>query len=507
MSAKRALARRRLLLAPALAVAAAVTAACGTTVPVTSQIAQDQGGTSGLVTGTTGTGADGITPAGPGSAPSRPNGGTTGAVPSNGSDTLSNNPRYTGAGPSGPAVSAPGVTSKTISIGMMTANGAGKYQRTLGFDQGATGDQIAMTRSVVDWLNKHGGIAGRRIHLVEYDVPTSDASTNPSHAYEAACRAFTEDNKVFAVAVILANVTPNFFECLRKHGVLAVTAIPLVSARFFQQFAGYVYAPPTPNYTRMLSSSVEALWADGWLTATSKVGVVGYDTVDAHAAVTDGLVPALKRHGLSVAAEFYTAPDSSGASAYNGGALKFQTAHVDRVFFAPGGQPILLGLADEQQRYHPYMSLSTLEYPDPTARTLPASTLTGAAGLGWSPYLDLPNATAAKVGTPARLECIDAVKAAQQDLGTGTTFAIATWICDDWFFLRDVLGRAPSVSVAGFRAAVSGLGSSFRSATTFRTLFGPNRTPDGAAGYRLNKYDPGCTCFRYASGIRTMMGS
>ena len=38
-------------------------------------------------------------------------------------------------------------------------------QRTLGFDQGASGDQIAMVRSVVNWLNSRGGIAGRRIKL------------------------------------------------------------------------------------------------------------------------------------------------------------------------------------------------------------------------------------------------------------------------------------------------------------------------------------------------------
>ena len=61
--------------------------------------------------------------------------------------------------------------------------------------------------------------------LAPFLASTSDASTNPSNAYEAACTAFTQDHKVFAVAVILSSVTPNFFECLRKHGVLAVSAI------------------------------------------------------------------------------------------------------------------------------------------------------------------------------------------------------------------------------------------------------------------------------------------
>ena len=77
------------------------------------------------------------------------------------------------------------------------------------------------------------------------------------------------------VASILSHVTPNFYECLRKHGVLVVTANAPLSSRFFKQFDGTVYAPTNPSYTRVLNDSVEALWAEGWLTSTSKVGVVG----------------------------------------------------------------------------------------------------------------------------------------------------------------------------------------------------------------------------------------
>jgi len=496
---------RRWLLALPLTAAVVATAACGTTVPVTSQAARGQGDSTGLAPeGTTGALPGGNAPTAPGaggqlgtsSGPGAGGGAPTTVTPGTG--------QQPGAGvPSIPS-NAVGVTPTTITIGAMTANGAGQFQRSLGFDKGATGDQVAMVRSVVDWLNKRGGIGGRKIRMVNYDVPVAEAASDPSSAYQAACTAFTQDNKVFAVASIISHVPPNFYECLRARGVLVIAAIPPVSSRFFQQFAGTVYSPGSPSYTRVLADSVDALWADGWLTSSSKVGVVGFDTPDSRATVTDGLVPALKRHGLTLTSDFYTSPDTAAASAYSSGVLKFKTYGVDRVFFAPGGQPIYFGLAADQAAYHPFMEMSTLEYPGPVAATLPASTLRGAAGLGWSPYLDLDNASAAKVPTPAKAECVEAVKAAQQDLSTGTTLAIATWICDDWFFLRDVLARVPSISPAGFRSAVGGLGSSFRSANTFRTFFAPNRTADGAAAYRLNKYDDACSCFKYTSGIRPM---
>lgn len=511
MSARQLGTRRRVVLAPALAVAAAVTAACGTTVPVTSQVSQQQDGAGGLTTGTTG-GAQpgGITPTAPDGSPSlAPEGGAAGGSAAGGSDAGAVTPGTRaprqGAAPTGVATSAPGVTATTITIGALTASGAGEYQRALGFSAGASGDQIAMVRSVVDWLNARGGIAGRTIKLVLHDVAPSDAGTNPAAAYEAACNAFTQDNKVFAVASILSHVTSNFYECLRKHGVFVVTANPALSSRFFRQFAGTLYAPTNPSYTRVLADSVDALWAEGWLTSASKVGVVGFDTPDAHATVTDGLIPALKRHGLTLTADFYTPDDTTGAaSAYSGGVLRFKAAGVDRVFFAPGGQPIYFGLAAQQQAYQPFMELSTLEYPDPVANTLPAETLRGAAGVGWSPFLDLDNASAGKVTTPAKAACIEAVKSAQQDLSTGTTLAIATWICDDWFFLRDGLARAPRLAPAGFRAGVESLGSSYRAANTFQTFFAPGRPADGAAAYRLIKFDGDCRCFRYTSGIRPM---
>jgi hypothetical protein len=124
-------------------------------------------------------------------------------------------------------------------------------------------------------------------------------------------------------------------------------------------------------------------------------------------------------------------------------------------------------------------------------------------GLGWLPYLDLPSTAWASVSPPGIAECRRAMAAAKQDFSSGTTLGIAAWICDDWFFLRDVFA-AGATDEASFRRAAEALGERFRPAATFGTRFGIGRTHDGASGYRLVAFNDSCSCFRYTSPTRPM---
>jgi hypothetical protein len=487
-------------LAAVLTLVTLAATACGTTVPV-GQLQQAQSTPSGL--------DDGMTAPGPAT-------GGPSALPGN--DTVSGpGPgEATGSGPTagvepepsrssaGPAATATGAAGRgLIKIGALTATGAGKYQKSLGFS-GATGDQTAMTKSVVDYINAHGGLAGRKIQLVTYDVDPAAAVSNQSAAMQAACTFFTQDNKVAVIASYLALLPENFYQCLAKAHVPLVTPDEGVSRDFFQRYASTVYMPAGPSYTRLLGDSVDALWDAGWLTSSSKVGVVGYDTNDVHAIVNKGLEPALKRHGLTITQGMYTGTTTAAAAEYNGGVLGFKSRLVDRVFFAPGGQPVYFALAAQQQAYHPRYELGSLEYPTTLAANLPAEQLSGSMGLGWLPYLDLPSSAWGSVVTPGIADCRKAVAAAQQDFSGGTTLGIAAWICDDWMFIRDVFATGSSPDEASFRRAAESLGDTFRPAATFRTTHAAGRTHDGASGYRLVAFQNACKCFAYTSGVRAL---
>jgi ABC-type branched-subunit amino acid transport system substrate-binding protein len=490
------------MLASALAMVAIAIAACGTTVPA-SQIPQGDAGSAGLTVGTTpGTaqGGDGSASAGPGSVsgdvPTRAGAGAALA------DGVAAGSPNGAAGPSSGSTSA-GTARGPIKIGALTAQGAGKFQSSLGF-KGATGDQVAMTQSIVDYINARGGFGGRKIELVSYDLDPASAATNESSAAEAACTYFTQDHKVAVVASLLALLPENFYRCLAKAHVPLVTPDEGVSREFFQRYANSVYMPSGPSYTRLLDDSVDALWKAGWLTPKSTVGIVGYDTVDVHAIVDRGLVPALQRHGLKLAAGMYTGTTTAAASEYNSGVLTFRSKHVDRVFFAPGGQPIYFALAAEQQNYHPHYELGSLEYPTVLAANLPADQLSGSMGLSWLPYMDLPSSAWHTVTTPGIAECRKAMAKAGQDFSSGTTLGIAAWICDDWMFLRQVFAAGASPDEAGIRRAAEALGAAFKPTATFRTTLSAGRTHDGASQYRLIAFQDGCKCYKYVSAVRLM---
>ena len=489
----------------ALALAAA---ACGTTVPM-SELSQARTGTSGISDGTQATDLDSGLGTGTQQGFSTDRGSAGGSTAtaaggsSAGSGTTAAAEASTGSAPQAAGVSSGTSPRGPITIGALTANGAGEFQKSLGVS-GATGDQTAMTKSVVSWINARGGFGGRRIELVTYDLDPSAFAADPSAARQAACTYFTEDNQVAALASYVGLAPENFYACLAKARVPVVTPDELVSEDFFRRYPSTLYMPGAPNYTRLLAQSVDALWEAGWLTASSRVGVVGYDTNDVHSIVAKGLVPALQRHGLKLVTGMYTADGTSGASEYSGGVLKFKSEGVDRVFFAPGGQPYYFVLAAQSQAYKPRYALSSLEYPTAIADNVPADQLSGAMGLGWLPYLDLPSSAWASVPTPGIADCLKAMESAGQDFSGGTTLGIAAWICDDWFFLRDVYATGGVTDEAGFRRAAEALGNAFRPASTFRTSFAPGRTHDGAGAYRLVAFNDSCGCFEYRSPVRVL---
>ena len=491
-------------LSAVLIIGAVATSACGSTVS-TGAAQQSASGASGLESnGNTNDLTRDAAGAVDAPSTSTPSSASDSGTVSGAEPTTTGEPGGSNIG-NGSAASppTPSVARGPIKIGALTLTKASNFQASLGF-KGATGDQVAMTKSVVNYINTHGGLGGRKIQLVSYDLDPTSFTSDASSAMQKACTYFTQDNKVVALSSYVSLVPENFYECLAKAHVPVVTPDEGVSADFMRRYANTVYMPASPTYTRLLTDSVDALWDAGWLTSKSVVGIVSYDTNDAHSIVDKGLAPALKKHGLKITAGMYTATSADAASEYTSGALSFKSRKVDRVFFAPGGQPIYFALAAEQQAYHPYYEMGSLEYPTPVADNIPADQLKGSMGLGWLPYLDLPPNAWTSVTTPGITECRAAMKEAAQDFTSGTTLGIATWICDDWMLWRKAFGAGASTDEVGIRRAVESLGNTFEPAATFGTALSPSRAHDGAADYRLLAFQSACGCYRYTSNVRTL---
>ena len=502
---------RRPRLASALVGLGLVTA-CGTTVPLTSTAtangpagagAMDQPGTgtsvgtsSGSAPGAVGSGSTTGGPVGGGSTATTGGAGTTGAgasVP--GHVTASDRPRGTSAG------SALGVTATTISVGVYTAAGYSNVAKSAGFSI-ALGDMAAEAREVMDWINSHGGVLGRKLVPVVHDANVALAAQNPSAEYQAACADWTQDHRVYAVVSPIGSSSNTLYDCLSKAGVPTVNSGESTDASFFERYPSYFYEPTDLNLRRVFGNQVDALKAAGFFGAGAKVGVLIADNPYEHAAVDKGLKPALARNGLSLA-DTFAVSNASNTSEYSSAVLKFRTEGITHVLFAFQGSPLQFMLAADNQGYYPRYGLHSRTSPAPVLQAeASARQQHGAMGIGWQPMNDVDSGHDPGVLNPRQKLCLDLVKKAGQDPSVRATALIGLWLCDDIFFLRDALVKAGSFAIPALRAGAESL-SSYEAASTFRSGFAPGQLHDGAKQYRLFAYKDDCQCYQYTSAPRT----
>jgi hypothetical protein len=490
----------------ALALTLTLLSGCGSTVAVSGRtVGTGQTGLAAPGTSSAQEGGSTLPASGRGSPPVATGGGAPASTPGAPTPAQTLPGTASTGGATGLPAAVRGMTARTITVGMLTLNSYNSAATSLGIKGGATGDQQAMARAVVNSLNAHGGIAGRKVVMVLHDVNIARYESDPSTEEQAACAAFTQDNHVFAVLSIVAFFDRTLYDCLAAQHVLTITTGEESTEGFLQHFPETFYQPADVNFTRALRNNVEALWGSHWLRKDSVVGVIGVETADSREAITRGLAPALAQHGLQLKQQYYVAPGMDGYSGYQSAVLKFASAGVNRVFFSEGASLLLMGQAAQAASYHPYYAVDSRQDPGGEIEsTVPAQQLHGSMGIGWIPFEDLDTAGWSKLKTPGQTACTAALRGSGQDLSQGATAVAAMWTCDDWFFLRDVVDQATSFTLTGLRAAAESLGSRFAPASTFATSFAAGRLHDGASQYRLNAFDDSCTCYRYVSGARPL---
>ena len=455
------------------------------------------GGTSSSVPGSTDglsvPSANGVTAPGvtvPGAA-ARPGGSTApNALPS---------ARAASAG--GPAGAALGVTDKTIKIGVYTVQGFSSFGASVGVNV-STGDQAAEARAVIAYLNAHGGLAGRKIEPVIHDFNIPEAANNPNTEYQAACAAWTQDTRVYAVISPVGTVNNTLYDCLSKAGVPTVSAGESEDASFFQRYDPWFYQPTDMNLRRILSDNVDALSSVGFFGAHPKVGVIYADTANELEAVNEGLKPALARHGMSLADSFAVPAGDSGSAAYSNAVLRFKAEGITHVMFTYLGSPLEFMINAQSQGYHPHYALHSRNSPAALLQgNAPAAQQAGSMGMGWQPMNDVDTSHDPGIFSDREKLCLKIIKDSGQDTSSRATALTGLWICDNLFFLHDALLHAPTFTIAGLQAGAESL-THYDAASTFSSRFAPGRLHDGAAVYRIFAYKANCSCYAYVTGLR-----
>ena len=489
---------------------------CGTTVELPPSSGAAASGTSGLEpvggagdAGSRTTGAVGGGGAAGGGLPSS-------ALPTGGGPSpASSTPMAPGTSATGAAagqtsaVAGPGFTATVVRIGIATADDYNSFAKSTGLKGVAVqGDPSVWFSAVVDDINAHGGLLGRRIELVKHDYNTAQTLNNPAAANQEACTTWTQDRRVFAV-VGPPIVEDTLLSCLRK------VSVPLVQVGAGLDYPlhyaeTYAQNPLYANLAQMVGDRFDAIavarlaqrhYFDPWDTRAggpgtaatpTKVGIISFDDHDG-ALQLASLQRQLRAHGQrSIVSVACPRSLSNKISCEQSTVLKFRSEGVTHVINADS---TFMNNASSQAYYPRYFL--PIE-PAAFAANVPAKELHGAMGEGYIPFVDVPADKYPGDPTPATTRCKRLMKAAGQASADPTTLLAQMSVCDGFSFLRDAVAAAGRLGSEALRSGFEHLGSSTPSALTYRTFLGP-RDHASAMALRDLAYDDALKNFVYVS--------
>jgi hypothetical protein len=477
-----------------------LTAACGTTVPMTAQSS----------TGTDGLGqpfaAPITSPAPQALAPS-----SSGRLPAGGND-VSGQPT-TGPGGSGArgaiepgAGGRPARVTTPLKIGIIYLTDGGAAQ-SLGLNQGVsdfTPEQVA--RGLVKGFNAQGGLFGRRLEAfyAGWSTSSNDYSTDAA----AICAKFATDTPVPVVIDLGVGNLGGLPDCLAKHGIVHL------STGFETDLQGLKALPLHIN-TAFLSvertylNTIDRLSSVGYLTRASKLGVVREDCPEDVRAYQNVLLPRIQRQ-LGQTPLLVTTRCSNGLSGasvagadISNAVLRFRGSGVDRVMIVSHFESIALVLfsnAAESQGYRPGYALSSYASAAGIAASLQDGQRPGLHGGGWRPGLDTSTSS---FGSASERRCLAVFSASGSRATLPNDKGAVGVSCAPLL----VLERLLQVKDGAFsRETMLGAMARFGSGIQLPTLLtgvarlSPDRRDMPSAGQAFG-WVTSCSCLRYAGPV------
>lgn len=515
---------RRLVGAAALSVALS---ACGSTVQISSTATGGDGLGSAPAEGGLGGTSGGSTPGGsnPAGAGGSSGSGTTGAGGSTGATGATGS--STGSFPTsaplpGQSTQGLGVTDKTISIGIGYSSDGDAANAAIGASGITQGDSKANNQALVDEINAHGGIAGRKLVPVFHAYRVTSASPGASQDQEA-CQDWTVDHKV--LVVFSASLTDTLVACLKQKGVLMVKGGQIVEGdqAYFRQYPNEILTA-TMSQDRIFSDQAESLARQHWFTGwdmiqgkpgeTTKVGVLTYDTPSFTRSLRNVILPKLKAAGHAPAEadviqvhKLEQQSDAAQTSAQiKSAVLRLQQDGVTHIVLGDASGFILeiYGSNARTQGYYPRLGVTSgagvqVIYDN---GLISAEQLNGLAGNGWLPTLDIPATESNRYSNSETKRCLEILKRRSGQTYTSTNAAtIALSDCDSIFMFQKAIALAPELSPAGLLAGLEKLGGSYTSPTVGPTFLSARQHDTAVRAWDLN-WVASCSCIKYSSEHR-----
>ncbi|HEV7679941.1 MAG TPA: hypothetical protein VGQ42_15360 [Candidatus Dormibacteraeota bacterium] len=412
------------------------------------------------------------------------------------------------AGAQAPTGDIPGVTATTIRIGFMTETNRSAGNGAIGAKNiGDYGNVPAQAQAMADWLNRNGGIAGRRVIPV---MENFDASNTDPNQEAALCTKFTQDDHVFSVVDIESNL--DYGACYAHAHTLVVEAQTYQGdTQLMDHLAPYVFDSTTPPNERAFQVHADGLAQQGFFGKTDKVGIIVADDPLIRRDFTEVAMPRLARAGVTNPDLYYVNPYSdTGTKARDlGTAVTRMHSNGDTevmLFGDSGGGATLITMAAAKgQGWYPKWGLDTSSAPGALETISQISDeMKTAVVVGYNRTYDAESDRGGEPVPASPLEklCVDTYRAAGISFATRLNSVVAYRYCDYAFLLHQASqGLGANLSIQTLMAQAWHLGSSYMSVNAYHATF--NGRPYGTDGYRMLGYDTGCSCFKYSSPTYT----
>ena len=396
-----------------------------------------------------------------------------------------------------------GAKLSDVLIGYPTSRDLSAVASNVGIAGADTGDLDAQASILAADINSRGGLLGHRIVLVNHDISTAQATSDPAAAAQAACTDWVQDHHVFAVADTAEGLgaSPGLRDCLTK------AKVPLISNGGFSD-ADYASSPlfaspSSMTLDRYLPAVVDRLVAQGFFgkwdaiqgksgTAPVKIGAQSFDNEQGRHYIAV-LRKALARHGLTLdQVESHSSDVSANAASTSSAVLRFKAQGVTHIFNAN----LLFYKDSDSQSYHPRYAIDdTVPTPQLLAKNVGKSQLHGAMGVGYQPLAEVEGAP--DIG-PAATRCFWLMRKGGQSTSAQFTRTVMANVCDNFFLLEAAFKSSGVLTPTGMITGVSRLGTAFKSAFTYQPGFSTNKHY-GANRVRDFVYSDVCGCFTYPS--------
>ena len=401
------------------------------------------------------------------------------------------------------------MNATTINIGLEYIKGADEARSNAGFSGVTSGDQLTQLKILVAEINRTGGMAGRKVIPVIHAYDASSGSNNTTYE-QAACQDFTSDHKVFAVLSAL-NHTDVFLQCLSKAGLPYISApgLTISDDDVFRRFPLHleVNAVSLSEQGRMFG---KPLGDTGYYTKGAKVGLITFEQPNFTRAVRQDLIPGLTAIGVKltdqVALTFPQSTSDQGALAaqIQSAVLQFRQHGVTHVLITDVSAlaTVLFATSAASQKYYPRLGWLSPNGGQAAADLLSdKQSLRGAVELGWYPTIDT-DAAHETIVPPGSAACAKLFASKGYKTSSRNEDTVLQLQCEIFWYSQKAANAAAPLTGQGFVQAFAGSAGSVRPASVFKIdLRGRS---DGAAAYRVLRWQTACTCFTAEAGLKPL---